>query len=147
MRTAGAAAVAAVTCLTACSFGGDEQSAAERADYVTDLIRLGREDERHGVVGLESVGRKTRVLVEVFEPQHPRLEAEIQSGNCDVLGSAVYPLNSVEDGVSETVVNVSLSHLRRAGYLVMVGDPGPRLGGLCGDLYRAQPPDAAPTFD
>ena len=59
----------------------------------------------------------------------------------------VYPLNAVEDGVSEKIVDVSLSHLRRAGYLVMVGAPGPHLGGLCGDLYRSQPPDAAPTFD
>lgn len=149
MRRLGAVGFAAVTCFAApaCSFGGEEQGAAERADYVTDLIRLGRDDERRGVVGLERAGQRTRVLIEVFEPERERMTAEIQSGNCDVLGTTVYALNVVEDGVSETVVDVSLSHLRRAGYLVLVGAASPHLGGLCGDLYRSQPPDAAPTFD
>jgi hypothetical protein len=141
-------AAAVLLALSGCMFGGGEkESAAASADFVTGLIKLGREDEQHGVVGLERAGQKTRVLIEVFEPERPLLEAEIQSGNCDVLGSVVYPLNAVRDGVSETIVNVALGHLRRAGYLVMVGAPGAQLGGLCGDLYRSRPPDAAPTFD
>jgi hypothetical protein len=140
-------AVALALAASGCSLGGGEESARAEADFVTDLIKLGRDDEQFGVVGLERAGQKTRVVIEVFDPERPLLEAEIQSGNCDVLGSVVYPLNAVEDGVSETIVNVSLTHLRRAGYLVMVGPPGPHLGGLCGDLYRSRPPDAAPTFD
>jgi hypothetical protein len=141
------ATAAVLLALAGCMVGGDEESATANADFITDLIKLGREDEPYGVVGLQRVGQKTRVLIEVFEPERPLLEAEIQSGNCDVLGSVVYPLNAVRDGRSETVVNVGLGHLRRAGYLVMVGPPGPHLGGLCGDLYRSRPPDAAPTFE
>jgi hypothetical protein len=132
---------------TGCAFGEEKQRVADRASFVADLIRLGRDGE-FGVVGLAPAGKKTRVLIEVFDPPSGPQAAEIRRGNCDVLdGATAYRLTPVSDGFSETTVDVSLQHLRRTGYAVLVGIPATHLGGLCGDLYRSQPPGAAPTFD
>jgi hypothetical protein len=130
-----------------CSLGEDEpESAVAASQFVTELVRLGSDDE-HGRVGLSAVGDKTRVVVEMSEPPLNPREVEIHSGNCDVLGTAVYALQPLEDGVSTTVVDIGLESLRRMGYTVMVPDASGRPGGLCGDLAQAQPPSAAPTFD
>jgi hypothetical protein len=149
-RALGALLVAVA--LAGCSLaGGDEpESATASAQFVTDLIRLGQ-DESFGQVGLTAVRRSTRVVVELEEEESTtaRLAPHITTGNCDVLGSGVvYALNAFRDRVSETVVDIELEPLRRMGYVVLVGDPrfGPT-GGVCGDLAKAQPPSAAPTFD
>lgn len=130
-----------------CSLGDDEpESAVAASQFVTELIRLGSGDEQ-GRVGLSAVGDSTRVVVELSDPPKDPREVEIHSGNCDVLGTAVYGLQPLENGVSTTVVDIGLEPLRRMGYTVMVSDPSGTPGGLCGDLAQAQPPSAAPTFD
>ena len=134
--------------LTGCSLGGDdrEKSAVASSQFLTDLIRLGSEEER-GKVGLTAVDGKTRVVVEVSAPSSGQV-AEIHGGNCDVLGGGViYQLAPLKSGVSTTVVDIGLGPLRRMGYLVLVrgAELGP--GGLCGDLAKAQPPSAAPSFE
>jgi hypothetical protein len=133
--------------LAGCSLGEDKpESAVAASQFVTELVRLGS-DEEHGGVGLSSVGDKTRVVVEVSGPPTDPGEVEILSGNCDVLGTAVYALQPLEDGVSTTVVDIGLRSLRRMGYAVMVFDASGMPGGLCGDLAQSQPPSSAPTFD
>jgi hypothetical protein len=132
-----------------CTVGGDDEpeSATAASAFVTELVRLGQE-KTFGTVGVSPDSGKTRVVVEVAED--PPAEApHITTGNCDTLGSGVvYQLAPFGGRVSETVVDVDLDQLRRAGYVVLVGDPrfGPT-GGMCGDLAQAHPPGAAPTFD
>lgn len=146
-------AVALALAVTGCNFGDDEEpSALERADFVVDLDKGStlESDEGLGGVALTERGAKTLVTIEVADPPGPTQQAEIRRGNCDVIDVAVaYRLSPVEDGLSETVVDVPLRELRRAGYLVMVHDvpSEEQLGALCGDLARSQPPSAAPTFD
>jgi hypothetical protein len=146
MRVAVAAVVMCL--LVGCSLSDeDEPSSATKANFVSDLIRLGK-DEQYGVVGLVRAGEKTRVLIEVVDPPSDQQSAEIRRGNCHVLdGATVYRLKTVVEGSSETIVDVPLSHLRRTGYAVLVGVPSPHIASLCGDLYRSKPPNAAPTFD
>jgi hypothetical protein len=146
MRVAVAAAV--MSLLAGCSLSDeDEPSSVAKANFVSDLIRVGQ-DEQYGVVGLVSARDKTRVLIEVVDPPSDPQTAEIRQGNCYVLdGATAYRLKTVVGGSSETVIDVPLSHLRRAGYAVLVGVPSPHLPSLCSDLYRSKPPDAAPTFD
>jgi hypothetical protein len=104
-----------------CSLGEDEpETAVAGSQFVTELIRLGS-DDAYGRVGLSAVGDKTRVVVEVSEPTGQR-EAEIHDGNCDVLGTAVYGLEPLRQGVSTTVLDIGLGPLRRMGYAVIVPD-------------------------
>jgi hypothetical protein len=134
--------------LQGCAFGSDgEPDEIAKSDFVVGLIRLGG-DREYGRVGLDRIGNaKTRVLIDVAEQAATRLLAEIHTGNCDVLGVAVYRLSPVRDGASETTVNVAVDELRRAGYTVMIRKSDEGVGGLCGDLAKSQPPSAAPTFD
>lgn len=133
--------------IAGCSLDEDKpESAVAGSQFITELIRLGGDDP-YGRVGLSAVGNKTRVVVEVSEPPRDQREAEIDSGNCDVLGTTVYALQPLRDGLSTTVVDIRLDALRRMGYTVMVPDASGGPGGLCGDLARAQPASAAPTFD
>jgi hypothetical protein len=133
--------------LTSCGLWDSQKdtSQARSAEFVVDLIPLGGE-EPGGVVGLtRGPEGKTLIAVEVTVPAGSQV-AEVGSGNCDVLGTSVYGLNPLLDGRSETTVDAPLRELRRAGYYVLVSDPGHGPGGLCGDLARSQPPSAAPTF-
>jgi hypothetical protein len=149
-----AAAVFAVLALTGCSLGGgdEEEGATAKADFVVNLddgSTLAAEDDL-GTVGLTSRDRKTVVTIEVANPGKGRRQAEIRRGNCESIDAGItYMLGPVVDGKSETVVDTPLRVLRRGGYLVMVHDvpAEARIDGICGDLYRSQPPSAAPTFD
>jgi hypothetical protein len=137
--------------VSGCSFGGDDESesAVASSEFVTELIRLGREGE-HGRVGISAAGSKTTIVVELSDPGEESLNAEVRRGNCDVIdGATAYPLQPVTAGVSRTVVDVPLAHLRQTGYLVLVGLASQHFGvsGLCADLAQSQPPSAAPTFD
>jgi hypothetical protein len=143
-------AVLALCLLAGCSIGGDddERRATDASQFVADLTRQDQEEGEFGSVGLSAAGTMSRVIVEVLDPPPVSQEVEIRSGNCQVVGSAVtYRLAPLDNGISETVVNVPLRTLRRMGYLVMVRDSGAPIGGLCADLAQAQPPSAAPTFD
>jgi hypothetical protein len=138
-----------VATVAGCSWDGDEEpeSATASSSFVTELVRLGRE-ETFGRVGLSAVGGTTRIVVEVAEVQ-PREPPHVTTGNCDVLGGGVvYELDPFRDRVSETVVDIELTPLRRMGYVVIVGVRrfGP-VGGLCADLAKSQPPSATPTFE
>lgn len=145
--------VAAVLLLAGCDIGGDEdKSALERAQYVTTFndLRTPGEDDGLGRVGLTARASKTLVTIEVENPEAPRQEADIRQGNCDVVGGGVvYALARADEGRSQTVVNVPLHELRRAGYIVMVRRAGAPsfVEALCADLAKSRPPDAAPVFE
>jgi hypothetical protein len=147
-----AASALAVMLLAGCSLGGDDDSSAfEDADFVVSLDdgATAELDEDLGAVGLTRRGRRTLVEIEVASPRAPNQQAEIRQGNCQTIGGAIaYGLQSVADGNSQTVVNVPLGVLRN-GYMVLVHDvpAETRIGGICADLSRARPPDAAPIFE
>jgi hypothetical protein len=54
----------------------------------------------------------TRVVVDVDPAGHPTMPAHVHAGTCvDLVPQPLYPLTSVVDGASETVVPRSLSEL------------------------------------
>jgi hypothetical protein len=143
MRRLVPAAVLLSVLAAGCSLGGDGDhgSAVEEADLVFELGRPFVEtDEPRGLAGATSEGEEeTRVVISLDDPPEPKMTASIRTGDClgSTGGSAIYPLNDVEDGKSETVVDVSLAELRDRGYIVWIGDFA-RDGPLCGDFFGAE---------
>jgi hypothetical protein len=145
-------AVALALAASGCSLGGNDDQTTPKGDFVVRLDdRSTTEPESDlGAVALTARNGKTIVTIDVSSPGAARQQAEIRRGNCDSIDFAVtYQLEPLVDGKSETVVDARLALLRRGGYLVLVHDvpAETRLGGVCADLAKAQPPDAAPTFD
>lgn len=147
--------LAAAALLAGCAIGGDgdDESVLERTQFVVPFIDLQSqaEDEAVGGVGLTGRGSRTAVTIDVDDPRGPVLQADVRLGNCaDVMSQGVvYKLQPVEDGTSETVVDLPLREFRRLGYMVMVHHPGAvsTTQGLCADLTKARSPDAAPVYD
>jgi hypothetical protein len=150
---AAAALLALTGCMAAgCSLGGDDEPRTAKGDFVVSLDRRStlEPESDFGAVGLIARDGKTIVTVEVSKPAAPRQQAEIRRGNCESIDLAItYQLEPLLDGKSETVVNAPLRVLRRGGYVVLVHDvpAEARIGDVCGDLAKSQPPSAAPTFD
>jgi hypothetical protein len=146
-------ALTAVALLSGCDLGGeDEESALHDAQFVASFDDAATEESDSGLggVGLAAQGAKTLVTIELEAPRAPRQQAEIRQGNCQVVGGGVaYALRQVDDGTSETVVDAPIGELRRRGYLVIVHDTAAdrQIRGICADLAKAQPPDAAPAFE
>jgi len=91
----------------------------------TALAACGSQEERtfqletlnaSGVTGTavltESGDSSTLVVVDVDPAGHPNMPAHIHAGTCvDLVPQPLYPLASVIDGASQTVVQVSLAEL------------------------------------
>lgn len=142
------ALVALLTVLPGCDLGGgDDKSAVDEAQFVVDEFvpkaQQPVEEEENARAGLSALGRKTRVVIEMDADSEPLLRAEIRYGNCDVVtGGAVYRLNDVKQGKSETVLDVPLRELREGGYgyFIMIrrlNEPTD-FTGLCGDIALAE---------
>jgi hypothetical protein len=140
-------ALVVLLAFSGCSISGDDdQGGTINAEFVVELVRLGSEKSA-GTVGLSAEpGGKTRVEIVLLEPATGQ-RVEIRGGNCDVIDSAAaYSLAPLVEGRSQSVVDAYESQLRRAGYLVLVHDAA-GIGGVCGNLARSKPAEAAPTFE
>jgi hypothetical protein len=130
--------------LAGCSFGGGDGngSSVDEADYVAEIVRpFFDNDETFGMVGLSAEGPdKTRIAVELDDPPQPRMRTEVRRGGCmSSIGSADYLLNDLEDGFSETVIDVALPELRQLGYTVFIRRlETQNLVGLCADVFTAE---------
>jgi hypothetical protein len=123
--------------------GNGDESAVDKAQFVTEVAQPFQEDlVPLGRVGLSREGgSKTRIAIELDDPPEPILRAGIRRGSCgSTIGAGVvYPLEDVEDGESETVLDVPLRELRLGGYIVIIHPLAQTtVGGTCGDLTSAE---------
>lgn len=91
-----------------------------------------------GTVTLTPLGNKTRVTIALAHaPEGLAQPAHIHEGPCAKLNpKPKYPLASVVDGVSTTVVDVTMDSLTTGGLAVNVHESAANLGKYisCGDL-------------
>ena len=99
-----------------------------------------------GSATLTQVGSKTQVTINAgalpdSQPVH------IHNGTCDTLGGVAYALTNVEDGMSTTLVDVSLAELRAAPFAVNLHKSSDEIATYtaCGNLMAGAPPAPAPT--
>lgn len=91
-----------------------------------------------GTVAFAAMGEQTKVILDlqgapkgVIQPSH------IHSGSCANLGGVKYPLTSLTDGLSETVLDLSLAGLTsQLPLAVNVHKSSPEIGvyAACGDI-------------
>jgi hypothetical protein len=127
-----------------CDLGGDSKSPVDEAQFIVEFqATLERTVEGEARAGLTALPQtKTRVVIDVDDASDPLLRAEIRTGSCDMITSGpVYLLKDVDDGKSETVVDVPLAELRGGpGYIIMITALKQRTeyAGLCGSLFDAE---------
>jgi hypothetical protein len=120
---------AAVTVLTFAGCGGDSggggaaQGGVEGSQSAVTMKGV-NESSEFGTASLFSEGEgKTRVLMDTEGPFDREFEqpVEIIKGECpEPTGEAAYTLNALQDGVSETTIDASLSDLQSGGYVIIV---------------------------
>ena len=150
MLSRAAALAALVVVISGCDLGGGDsgRSAVDEAQLVVEeFVTTGLQEpggEEGTRAGLSAVpGDKARVVIEMSDPSDPILRAEIRQGNCDaVTSSSAYLLDDVEEGESDTVLDVPLQELHEGGpgYTIMIRPLNPlnEFTGLCGDLALAE---------
>ena len=114
-------------------------SAGVSSDAVTLILNELNNSGQSGSVTLTPKGTKTTVAVNITpgavgigQPIH------IHSGSCDDLGGVVYPLTSLDAGMSATTVDVSISSLLSGRFAVNAHKSGPEASVYvaCGDLPK-----------
>lgn len=98
--------------------GGSDSGSAGVADLTLQLAEQ-NSSTQDGTATFTSVGGgRTRIVLELTNPPDVPQPAHVHSGTCDNLGDPVVALTSVEDGTSETNVEMSLEQLEQ-GELVI----------------------------
>jgi hypothetical protein len=99
--------------------GGEEDAAAGSEDALTLTLEKQAGSGQSGTATLTADGDdRTRVVVELSNPPGPSQPSHVHSGTCDDIGAVVEPLESVEGGNAESVVQMSLKELQRGGLIV-----------------------------
>ena len=150
------ALVAFVLALAGCgggdNGGGDGEGAGETGGAETQTPEEGAGGDRNvtatlddlndsgqtGTATLSSVGEdRTRVVVQVSNAPEEAQPAHIHKGTCDELDpSPAFPLESLENGRSNTVVEASLDDLQATAYAINVhkSEAEANTYVACGDL-------------
>jgi plastocyanin len=94
-------------------------SGATTGNSITVTLGPGRDGSQPGTAMLTAMGSQTEVDISIApgaagvpQPVH------IHAGTCDNLGAVVYPLTSIVDGKSMTLVNTSLSSLETGNFAI-----------------------------
>ena len=93
----------------------------------------------NGTAVLTPMGNQTRVVVNVRGPATGPLPAHIHVGQCPNPGAVVAPLTSIQNGTSETTVNMTIDQMRAARHAVNL-HKSPQEASVyvsCGDLPLA----------
>lgn len=102
--------------LAACDGGGEE--AAGEGEVTVELSEQSGSGQT-GTATLTAEGDQTRVVVDVSDPVSPSQPAHIHAGTCANLDPApAFGLPNVQDGNSETTVDVSLDELTGGEYAI-----------------------------
>ena len=110
-----------VAALTLAGCGGDDDDEAGGDGDVTVELAEQSDSGQSGTATLAATGDgQTTVTLEVSSSPGDPQPAHIHSGTCEELGGVVYPLENVEDGTSETTVDVSVEELQEGEFAVNV---------------------------
>ncbi|MBI4259612.1 MAG: hypothetical protein HY658_03505 [Actinobacteria bacterium] len=107
-----AAVLGAAMLLVACGGGGGELD--------VEMRKL-NDSGQSGTATLTEEDGQTRVVLDLADSPAGPQPAHIHPGTCDELDpQPAYPLNNVENGSSDTTVNVSLEELRDGEFAINV---------------------------
>jgi hypothetical protein len=144
IRLAFALVLAVLAVVTAAGCGGDDEgSATGDGEAVTDTGGADTQTPEEGAGGdrnvnvtldeqngsgetgtatLSAMGDgKTRVVLQLSNPPKNPQPAHIHEGTCDKLNpTPAYPLNNLENGRSDTTVDVGLDKLQETAYAINV---------------------------
>jgi hypothetical protein len=113
------AALLVVVALPGCGGGEDDAAASSSDEALTLTLAEQAGSGQSGTATLTADGDdRTRVVVELSNPPGPSQPSHVHSGSCDNIGDVVAPLESLDDGRSESLVELSLDELRRGGLIV-----------------------------
>jgi hypothetical protein len=99
--------------------GGEEEAEAGSEDALTLTLAEQAGSGQSGSATLTADGDdRTRVVLELSNPPGPSQPSHVHSGTCDDIGAVVAPLESVEGGNAESVVQMSLKELQRGDLIV-----------------------------
>lgn len=141
---AGAAALALVAVAWA-GVHASGQAQAQQATSVTVNLGAGRDGSQTGTATLTAQGDQTEVNVNI-QPGAAGVgqPAHIHEGSCPVVGAVKYPLTSIVDGASTTMVAAKLADLQTGGLSINVHKSQAEVAVYvsCGGIPAAQ---SAPT--
>ena len=109
----------AIATLSVAACGGEKEQTGGPAPTG---VQLGEQNEsgQSGRAELEAADGKTVVNITLDNaPGNPQ-PAHIHEGTCEELGDVAYPLTNVEDGASESSVDVSTEDLSTGEYAINV---------------------------
>jgi hypothetical protein len=121
-------------------------ASTEAQQSVTIVLSPQNNSGQTGTAVLTSEGAGTRVVINLSNAPGPH-PAHIHDGSCPNPGAVVFPLTSVTNGRSDTLVAASLSELLRAPHAINVHKSPQEIPvyTACGNLTAATAPGAAPA--
>lgn len=115
-------------------------TAAAQSGSVTVTLATQNNSGVSGTATLTAMGNQTQVVVKVTgEPAGGSEPEHIHVGSCPAVGAVKYPLASVVNGTSTTVVNVPLSTLTAGTFAVNLHESAAKANVYiaCGDIKAA----------
>lgn len=97
--------------------GGDGDEAGDGDTVQVELSEQGGSGQS-GTATLEPADGMTRVVLELSNAPAEPQPVHIHSGTCEDLGGVEYPLENLQDGTSETTVDVPLDELRGGAFAI-----------------------------
>src|SRR5215210_5150344 len=94
-------------------------ASTEAQQSITIVLAPQNNSGQTGTAVLTSEGSDTRVVVSLSNAAGPH-PAHIHTGSCPDPGAVVFPLTSVTDGRSETVVSTSIADILNAPHAINV---------------------------
>jgi hypothetical protein len=119
-------------------------ASTEAQQSVTIVLSPQNDSGQTGTAVLTSEGATTKVVISLSNAPGPH-PAHIHTGSCPTPGAVVFPLTSVTNGRSETVVAASLSDILRAPHAINVHKSPQEIPVYtsCGNVTAAAAPVAA----
>ena len=116
----------------------------EAQQSVTIVLSPQNDSGQTGTAVLTSEGAGTKVVLNLSSAPGPH-PAHIHAGSCPTPGAVVFPLTSVTDGKSETVVAASIADILRAPHAINVHKSPQEIPVYtsCGNVTAAAAPAAA----
>ena len=121
-------------------------ASTEAQQSVTIVLAPQNNSGQTGTAVLTSEGAGTRVVISLSNAPGPH-PAHIHDGSCPDPGAVVFPLTSVTNGRSETVVAASIADILKAPHAINVHKSPQEIPVYtsCGNVTAAAAPGAAPA--
>jgi hypothetical protein len=112
------ALVILVAVLTLAACGGDDDEAAGNGEVAVELAEQNDSGQSGTATLAPTDDGQTSVTLELSDQPDVPQPAHIHAGTCEELGEVVHPLTNVEDGSSETTVDVSIDELQDGEFAI-----------------------------